>query len=47
MCGIQGKQNKGGRRGGEVVHAGDVQKLIAAKVELGGGVTCRSTWYRG
>lgn len=32
---------------GGVVHAGDVQKLIAAKVELGSGVTRRSTWYRG
>ena len=30
-----------------VVHAGEVQKLIAAVVELGGGVTRRSTWYRG
>ena len=33
--------------GGEIVHADEVQKLIAAIIELGGGVTRRSTWYRG
>lgn len=38
--------DKGGRMG-EVVHVGEVQKLIAAIVELGSGVTRRSTWYRG
>jgi len=42
----RGEGNKGGREEG-VVHAGDVQKLIAAIVELGSGVTRRSTWYRG
>jgi hypothetical protein len=38
--------DKGGRRE-EVVHVGQVQKLIAVIVELGSGVTCRGTWYRG
>jgi hypothetical protein len=50
MRGIQGdvKETKGGAAGGgEVVHACGVQKLIAAIVELVGGVTGRSTWYRG
>jgi hypothetical protein len=32
---------------GEVVHAGMFRELVAAIVELGGGVTCRSSWYRG
>jgi len=37
-----------GGEGGKIVHAEmGVQKLVAAIVELGGGVTRRSTWYRG
>jgi len=40
------ERDKGGRRC-DVVHADEVQKLIAAIVELGSGVTCGSTWYRG
>ena len=36
-----------GRRGLVVHEEGEVQKLIAAKVELGSGVARRSTWYRG
>jgi hypothetical protein len=42
------ERDKGGAAGGgEVVHACGVQKLIAAIVKLVGGVTGRSTWYRG
>jgi hypothetical protein len=46
MCGIQGEGRRQ-RQEGLVVHEGEVQKLIAAKVELGSGVARRSTWYRG
>lgn len=50
MRGIQKTERERERRrggGGKSCMQMCVQKLIAAIVELGSGVTGRSTWYRG